>query len=557
MTTAILSLLTGLSPTDTQLLQSAPKQLPSAAGDSPTALTALPAQSLNDKIGLFQSLLTGEERPLSQGNGKLFSTALNQSQKPTSETTLPDFPVSGSAQANASQNPDGQNPLTSLANQAVEETTPQTGKPTPSNPGNLPFPEVAALQANTSSNLQQSVPPSPSSSPLVNTDATLLPSEATTKAVAANLNAPVTTGYTAQPLNGLPSELPPNPLAKAENNTASNSTTKPLLAQGALYNTSNDAETLNNLITRFAQSHSLQLKPEAGKPVTPQTGGTPLTTVESLQPVSTQTLQAANLQAANLTRETQPAPELTTQVIRQAGQKEALTVKDTPVIQPNQTQNPTLQAGAGQAGTPTIPSPVSLVAAPQSDSAFPSSLPSHADGAAQLPLGLSNTPLESAATKEPPAYTQQQSFVQKSPAEQLQMQIAKAVKDGSHNITIQLEPQSLGKVDIRMDIGVEGRLQMTMLVDRPETLDLLRNDARALERALNDAGLKTDSNSLSFDLRGQQQQFGQGKQGQYGQFALSQGNETTEDLLQELVAGEARNATHYGYSGDGALDITV
>jgi hypothetical protein len=40
-----------------------------------------------------------------------------------------------------------------------------------------------------------------------------------------------------------------------------------------------------------------------------------------------------------------------------------------------------------------------------------------------------------------------------------------------------------------------------VVVDRPATLDLLQRDAKALERALQDAGLQTGSGSLSFNLR--------------------------------------------------------
>jgi flagellar hook-length control protein FliK len=42
-----------------------------------------------------------------------------------------------------------------------------------------------------------------------------------------------------------------------------------------------------------------------------------------------------------------------------------------------------------------------------------------------------------------------------------------------------------------------------LTVDRPDTLDLLRRDAAGLERALQDAGLKTANNGLQFSLRDQ------------------------------------------------------
>ena len=51
-----------------------------------------------------------------------------------------------------------------------------------------------------------------------------------------------------------------------------------------------------------------------------------------------------------------------------------------------------------------------------------------------------------------------------------------------------------------------------MIADRPETLDLLRRDSSGLERAMQDAGLKTSDNGTQFMLRdqsmNQQQQSG-------------------------------------------------
>ena len=65
-----------------------------------------------------------------------------------------------------------------------------------------------------------------------------------------------------------------------------------------------------------------------------------------------------------------------------------------------------------------------------------------------------------------------------------------------------LKPASLGNISVDLEIGPDNRLIAVIAADRPETLELMQRDARALERALNDAGLKTDSGSLSFSLRG-------------------------------------------------------
>ena len=88
-------------------------------------------------------------------------------------------------------------------------------------------------------------------------------------------------------------------------------------------------------------------------------------------------------------------------------------------------------------------------------------------------------------------------------SEQVAVQISRAVQQGADRITVNLKPASLGLISVDLEVGPDNRLIAVVSVDRPETLDLMQRDARALERALNDAGLKTDSGSLSFNLRGE------------------------------------------------------
>ncbi len=87
-------------------------------------------------------------------------------------------------------------------------------------------------------------------------------------------------------------------------------------------------------------------------------------------------------------------------------------------------------------------------------------------------------------------------------SQQIAVQISRAVQQGADRITVHLKPASLGHISVDLEIGPDNRLSAVIAADRPETLDLMQRDARALERALNDAGLKTDSGSLSFNLRG-------------------------------------------------------
>jgi hypothetical protein len=86
-------------------------------------------------------------------------------------------------------------------------------------------------------------------------------------------------------------------------------------------------------------------------------------------------------------------------------------------------------------------------------------------------------------------------------SEQVAVRISRAVEQNADRITVNLKPGSLGRISVDLEIGPDNRLIAVIAADRPETLDLMQRDARALERALNDAGLKTDSGSLSFNLR--------------------------------------------------------
>jgi flagellar hook-length control protein FliK len=71
----------------------------------------------------------------------------------------------------------------------------------------------------------------------------------------------------------------------------------------------------------------------------------------------------------------------------------------------------------------------------------------------------------------------------------------------------------MGKIDVQLEM--EGKnVTARLTVERAETLDLLQRDQRALERALQQAGLNTDKANLQFSLKqdqngGQGQQFGQ------------------------------------------------
>jgi flagellar hook-length control protein FliK len=105
------------------------------------------------------------------------------------------------------------------------------------------------------------------------------------------------------------------------------------------------------------------------------------------------------------------------------------------------------------------------------------------------------------------------------PHEQIAVQIQNAMQNGSSRMTVDLQPAELGRVEIKLDVDKDKKVSATIVADRPATLDLLQRDAKALERALQQAGLQADSGSLSFSLRdtgGQSGGQGQGGNGRAG-----------------------------------------
>ncbi len=89
------------------------------------------------------------------------------------------------------------------------------------------------------------------------------------------------------------------------------------------------------------------------------------------------------------------------------------------------------------------------------------------------------------------------------PLSGLALEIAASAKSGKSRFEIRLDPADLGRIDVRIDIDRNGQVTSHLTVEKPETLSMLRQDAPQLQRALDDAGLKTGNGGLQFSLRDQ------------------------------------------------------
>jgi flagellar hook-length control protein FliK len=78
--------------------------------------------------------------------------------------------------------------------------------------------------------------------------------------------------------------------------------------------------------------------------------------------------------------------------------------------------------------------------------------------------------------------------------------IASRAFEGNNHFEIRLDPPELGRIEVHLDVDRDGNVTSHLVAHRAETLDLLRRDMTGLQRALQDAGLKTADNGMQFTL---------------------------------------------------------
>ena len=91
------------------------------------------------------------------------------------------------------------------------------------------------------------------------------------------------------------------------------------------------------------------------------------------------------------------------------------------------------------------------------------------------------------------------------PLNGLAVEIVANAQIGRSRFEIRLDPPELGRIDVKLDVDRHGQVTSHLIVEKSSTLDMLRRDAPQLERALQDAGLKTSDSGLQFSLRDQSQ----------------------------------------------------
>lgn len=151
-----------------------------------------------------------------------------------------------------------------------------------------------------------------------------------------------------------------------------------------------------------------------------------------------------------------------------------------------------------------IPADNHLAAANTQDDLPPAQSQDSDASAPQSPAtGLAERPAGTVSTATPHAAVERLAALIQRP-DLLAAHVQRAYANGRDRISIALLPAELGRIEISLDFDRSGKLSALIAADRPQTLDLLQRDQRGLERALQEAGFKTDSGSLSFNLRGDQ-----------------------------------------------------
>lgn len=135
------------------------------------------------------------------------------------------------------------------------------------------------------------------------------------------------------------------------------------------------------------------------------------------------------------------------------------------------------------------------------------------------------------------------------------VEMVRQFRAGGTRFEVRLNPPEMGKIDVRMDIDRSGTLNARLTVERAETLDLLQRDARALERALSQAGLDSSRTNLEFSLKqnpfARQDGYPGDQNGSGGRFEIDEA-----DLNMLSAAEEIAAITHYrGYVTPGGVNM--
>lgn len=180
------------------------------------------------------------------------------------------------------------------------------------------------------------------------------------------------------------------------------------------------------------------------------------------------------------------------------------------------------------------------------------------DALSPITLTMSSVANKEMAEAQKANATVHQSYVpeHRHVTEQVHVSIRKAVDTGNDRLVLQLDPAHLGKVEVRMEMNAGSASQILFIAENKNTLEALQQDARYLEKALQDSGIKADVGTMEFSLKqNQTHQNGSGMENAMGnpREEILPPVETAEEDVEE---GNTVT-THYMVQVTDGIDIKV
>lgn len=162
---------------------------------------------------------------------------------------------------------------------------------------------------------------------------------------------------------------------------------------------------------------------------------------------------------------------------------------------------PGISSGQGASATPGEAKPAEVVVQQALAPIDLGALVQQAVGGADSARLLSPLDQATAAANQAPSPGQGQTGLPPTSLHVLPVEIGLRALSGSKQFDIRLDPDELGRVDVNLSISDKGEVSARLVVDRVETLHLLQRDARTLERAFEQAGLKPSDSGVDISLR--------------------------------------------------------
>jgi hypothetical protein len=139
--------------------------------------------------------------------------------------------------------------------------------------------------------------------------------------------------------------------------------------------------------------------------------------------------------------------------------------------------------------------------------------------------------------------------------EQVILQMSRNVKAGNDQMTLQLNPAELGKINVKLSFSSDGKVQGTVVADNASTLNMMIKQQGSLEHALREAGLNAESGSLQFSLGDPSGNAFNQTANNSSSSSSGKSNDTTGGVDDTQIASVATTDTYYLTPGGVNLQI--